>query len=141
MTDIGTDVFISAASTRERSAALADGFLAELGLLVRKAESGLRISGEHRSQAELERAYFRDVLQLLFNRAVEDFGNLVSGIKPTALRTQLRDGLALDIRRRASMVLIDSDLCGTILMDEFSELLAQFLKDLDRAGRRPSMAA
>ena len=120
---------------------LINGFVTELRRLVRKAEAGIEISRGCRSLLDLERAYFRDVLELLFNHAVEDFGKLIVRVKPAALRGQLKDDLVLNLKRSAAMTVVESDLCRTVLMDEFSELMARFSDDLERTVRRPQIAA
>ena len=120
---------------------LINGFVTELRRLVRKAEAGIEISRGCRSLLDLERAYFRDVLELLFNHAVEDFGKLIVRVKPAALRGQLKDDLVLNLKRSAAMTVVESDLCRTVLMDEFSELMARFSDDLERTVRRRQIAA
>jgi hypothetical protein len=39
------------------------------------------------------------------------------------------------------MTVIDSDICRTVLMDDFSELMGRFVKDLERTSRRTQIAA
>ena len=139
MTEYGVD-FLKMGIYKEVTD-LISGFVTELRRLVRKAESGIEISRGCRSLLDLERAYFRDVLELLCNHAVDDFGKLIARVKPATLRSQLKDELVLNLKRAAAMTVIESDLCRTVLMDEFSELMTRFSADLERTVRRPPIAA
>lgn len=120
---------------------LAGILVSDLRRVVEKAESGIEVCRGCSSLVDLERAYFQDVVEFLFNRTVEDFGKLMAKVKPVSLKSQLRDDLVLNLKRSAAMTVIDSDICRTVLMDDFSELIARFVKDLERTARRIQIAA
>jgi len=120
---------------------LIGNFVSELGRLVKKAESGVEICRGCSSLLDLERTYFHDVLELLFNRTVEDFGKLIVKVKPLSLKGQLRNDLVLNLKRSAAMTVIESDICRTVLMDDFSELIARFVAELERTAGSTQIAA
>jgi len=115
--------------------------VSDLRRVVEKAESGIEVCRGCSSLVDLERAYFHDVVEFLFNRTVEDFGKFMAKVKPLSLKNQLRDDLVLRLKRSAAMTVIDSDICRTVLMDDFSELIARFVKDLERSALRTQIAA
>ena len=125
----------------EEASVLIAGLISEFRRLVKKTELGLKISRESPALIELERAYFHDLLELFFDRAVREFGNLTDKVKPVALKNQLRNDLVRNLKRPASMIIIESDLCSTILMDEYSELMGRFVADVERNASRPQVAA
>ncbi len=126
----------------ETASILVTNFLIDLKQFVRKAETGMRASGTHPSQNDtLERAYFHDIMDLLFDRAAADFGKLLRSINPVTLRQQLRDDLIHTVRRQAHRIMVDSELSGTELMDEFFGLLPGFLSNIERESRCPQIAA
>jgi hypothetical protein len=124
----------------EETSALLDGFVSELRRLIKKTEF-VKISREDPAQVELERAYFHDLLELLFNRAVEEFGKLKDCLNPAGFKSQLKNDLAQTLKRLAAATFIESDLCSTVLMDDFSELMARFVAEMERIARRPQIAA
>jgi hypothetical protein len=122
-------------------ARLIQNLLSELAKVVRKSESGIKVSRNSSVPDELDRAYFRDMLELVFKGTVGHFGRLLTGISSIPLRTQLRDQITHNLRRLAPTALIDSDLCQTIFMTDFSALLTRFITDLERSAHCPKFAA
>ncbi len=120
---------------------LIGGFISELRRLVKKTESGIRTCHGCQSLLELERAYFHDILELLLSRTLEECSKLIGQTEPTARRNRLRNDLILGLKRPASMILIESDLCSTVLMYDFSELMARFVAQMERIARLPQIAA
>lgn len=125
----------------EEGSELIAGLIVELRRLVKKTESGIKISRGCPSLLELERAYFHELLELFFNRAVQELGKLIEKVKPVAVKNQLKKDLARNLKKPAAMIVIESDLCSTVLMDDFSELMARFDVELERTARRPQIAA
>ena len=139
MIEIGVDA--SKTDVHENAAAIIAGLLSELRRLVRKTELGIKISRESAALLELERAYFRDLLDLFFERAAEEFARLAAGLKPPGAKNQPGDDLVRQLKRSASLTVIESDLCGTVLMNDFSELMARFVAGVERNIRTPRIAA
>jgi hypothetical protein len=133
---------LSSAGTYERASALVRNFLIELEHSVRKMESGKSAAGSRPSQnAPLERAYFHDILDLLFGRTAGECGQMLRGIHPVALRRQLRDDLMHSIKHQAHRIIIDSELSDTGLLDDFSVMLSDFLSQVEKEARCPPIAA
>jgi hypothetical protein len=122
-------------------AAAVQSLLHGLKLLVAKTESEIKTQRRSASTDELGRAYFSDMLELIFDRCAENLGTLFSIVQPTGFRRELRDDTLRVIRRLAPMILFESDLCRTCLMDDFSARLAEFLAAVERNAVCPQVAA
>jgi hypothetical protein len=122
--------------------ALVDRFMADLERCVRKTELGMATAGNYSPQnAPLERAYFHDILDLLFDRAAGEIGRVLRSVSPITFRRQLQDNIVHTIKCRAHRIMIDSELSGTDLMNEFLGLLSEFLSNIEKESHCPQIAA
>jgi hypothetical protein len=112
-----------------------------LKLLIAKTEAEMKTQRPSASADELQRAYFNEMLELLFARTADTLGKVLSTVQPVSFRRELRDDTLRVIRRLAPTILVESDLCRTELVDDFFAKLARFLNEVERSAACPQVAA